>query len=97
MDAHDLLVGHGLQAKRVGASQIVLFGKRQLLEIFLGLHIPKIDALEFAGVEVRTLFQRFELLFDERELFWSHVHNGLTLSQERMVLRGDFPSWQDIS
>ena len=51
MDAHHLFVGHGLQPQRIGVAQVVLFGEWELLEVLLGLHVGKIDALEFLGVE----------------------------------------------
>ena len=74
VDAHNLLVGHGLQAQRVHAAQIVLLGERQFLEILLGLDIGQIDVRELLGVEGRTVFEGFELLFDKAELLGRKFH-----------------------
>ncbi len=65
MDANDLLLGHGGQSQWIDLTQVRLFGERQLLEIFLGLNVRKIDALELLRIEGRTLLQRLELLLDE--------------------------------
>ena len=76
VDAHDFLIGHGLQAQRVHAAQVVLLGERQLLEIFLGSHVGEVDALVLHGVERRARFQSLELLLDERELVGGHLHRS---------------------
>ena len=80
MDAHDLLVGHGLQAQRIGVAQIVLLGERKLLEVLLGLHIGEVDALELGGVKRRALLQRGELLLDEGELVVGKLHDDPLLT-----------------
>ena len=77
VDADDLLVRHRLQSQRVCLAQIRFFRERQLLEIFLGLHIGQIDVLEFASVEGRAVLQGFELLFDDLKLLRLHLHSML--------------------
>ena len=81
VDAHDLLVGHGLQAQRIGVAQVVLLGERKLLEVLLGLHIGEVDALELGGVKRRALLQRGELLLDEGELVVGKLHDDPLLGR----------------
>ena len=80
MDADDFLVRNRLQSQRVCLAQIGLFRERQLLEIFLGLHVGQVDVLEFAGVESRAVLQGFELLFDDLKLLRLHLHSMLPCS-----------------
>ena len=80
VDADDLLIRHRLQSQRVRLAQVGLFRERQLLEIFLGLHIGQIDVLEFTGVEGRAVLQGFELLFDDLKLLRLHLHSMLPCS-----------------
>ena len=79
MDANDLFLGHGGQTQRIGLTQVSLFGERQLLKIFPGLNVRKIDALEFLRIEGRTLLQRLELLLDEGELLVGQFHGSAFL------------------
>ncbi len=76
MHAHDLFLGHGGQAQRVHLAQVGLLGEGQLLEIGLGLHIGKVDALELLGVEGRAILQGFELLFYQVELIFGEFHRS---------------------
>ncbi len=74
MNAHDLLVGNGLQPQRIGSAQIGFFRKGQLLEIGLRLDIAQIDALEFFRIEGRAVLQCAELLFQQGELLVGELH-----------------------
>ena len=80
VDADDLLIRHRLQSQRVRLAQVGLFRERQLLEIFLGLHVGQIDVLEFASIESRAVLQGFELLFDDLKLLRPHLHSILPCS-----------------
>ena len=77
VDAHNLFVGNGLQSQRIRLAQVGLFRERQLLEIFLRLHVGQVDALKFPRTERRAVLQRFELVLDELELLRLHVHSNL--------------------
>lgn len=87
MDAHDLLVGNGLQPQRIGVAQVVLLGEWELLEVFLSLHVGKVDALELARVERRAFLERFELVFDERELVAGKLHSMMILFRTMVFYR----------
>ena len=74
VDAHNFLVGYGLNSQWIGFAQVGLFRKGQLLEVDLGLYVGQIDVLKLLRVEGRTIFQGFELLFNKVELFIGELH-----------------------
>ena len=74
MNTHDFLFRSSHQAQRIRFPQITLPGKRELLEILLGLYLIHIDAFQLMFVKTLLGCQFLELFLNEKELGFFHLH-----------------------